>query len=166
MKKIVLGLILLLIAASAAWADPVTLSATGGVGTGKDVFDLNGVTFGNTLTFEYQFLSVTWAGQGAPYLNVNGKDLLDLKDFNDYQNAPTGVLVGTIDTSGVSGQTGTVAFTADTFNYPGNSVTLLIQNVKVDGVLVGLSSAVPEPSSLLLIGTGLLGGVLRRIRRR
>ncbi len=79
------------------------------------------------------------------------------------QNAPTSLLIGTIDTSGVAGQTGSLAFTASTFGYD-NSVSILIQNVKVDGTTVGL--AVPEPSSLLLFGSGLgLLALLRKFRR-
>ncbi len=167
MKKVALAFVFLLLMCSSAWADTLTLTATAGVNGGKDVYTLDNITFGTTLTFEYQFLEVTWGGQGQPFLNVNGKDSIDFSDYNDYQNAVTGLLLGTIDTSGVSGQIGSVTFTADTFNGTGNYVKLLIQNVRVDGQIVAFdSTAVPEPATLLLLAPGLSLVLLRRLRRR
>ncbi len=55
---------------------------------------------------------------------------------------------------------GALAFTADTFGIASNKVTILIQNVAVDGQII--AAAVPEPATLLLVLAGLGGTVLRR----
>ncbi len=96
MKKCAVLALLLLLLGAAAWADPIILSADGSVSPGKTVYNITGVTFGSTVTFEYQFLDVTWAS-GSANLNVNGKALIPpFPDFNAYSGAPTGLLTGTI----------------------------------------------------------------------
>jgi hypothetical protein len=160
MKKCAVLALLLLLLGAAAWADPIILSADGSIAPGKAVYDITGVTFGSNVTFEYQFLDVTWTS-GTANLNVNGKALINpFPDFNAYSGGPTALMTGTIDTSGISGQIGTLAFTADTFNVATNRVTILIQNVAVDGQVI--AAEVPEPTTLLLVITGLGATVLRR----
>ena len=60
------------------------------------------------------------------------------------------------------------AFTGFTEQQICNAIFVRFQDVPVVGSDVGTPSAVPEPSTMLLLGTGLLGaaGILRKIRKR
>jgi len=159
--KRALAMVALVSAASlfpVAYAAPIVLTPSGAV---EDVARVDDITLGNVLTFEYQFSDVVHVSPPSIGLNASIVDPCCNSLFNAYHSSNTGWILASINTS--SGVTGDLDFRGSTFNTAGNSATITIRNVAVDGRVV---AAAPEPGSLALLGLGLGLAGLTAARRR
>lgn len=153
-----------LLAAPVAVSAPITLTPSGG---GSDIETVSGITLGNLISFEYQYSDVVYVG-GA-WIGLNASLIPPLGDFptgqfNTSRSTASDWLVGTIDTSAFAGVLRDLVFTGNTFGATGNSATILIRNVAVDGRII--AAQVPEPATLALMGLGLVGLGFARRRRQ
>ena len=144
-----------------AQAAPIVLTPAGIV---EDVERVDNVTVGNALTFEYQFSDVVYVSAPNVGLNASIVDPCCSSLFNAYHGGNTGWITATIDTTSIAGLVGDLDFRGSTFGVAGNSATITIRNVAVDGRVI--AGAVPEPAALALMGLGLAGlAVARRGKR-
>jgi len=147
----------------AAHAAPIVLTPSGG---GSDSVSVDNVTLGGSISFEYMFSNVVYTG-GA-WIGLNASVIPPVGDFpigqyNTSRSANTGWISATIDTTGFETLLKSIVFTGNTFGAQGNSATITIRNIAVDGQVI--AGQVPEPATLTLLGLGLLGmGLVRRRR--
>jgi hypothetical protein len=147
----------MLIAAPQAGANLILSTGTGG----SDTETLSALTLGNSITFEFMFSNVVWTSGNFIGLNASlVNPLLGALQFNDYFNANTGWISGSINTASAATTINDLAFTANTFGSP-NSAVVTIRNIAIDGRAV----QVPEPGTIALLGAGLVGLCVLRRRR-